>query len=244
MSSMITPTNVRILPMKLLEQRATAARKHSGLTQAEAARQIGVSREAVSQWENGKTKNINSSLLHSAAEVYGVSAQWLATGRGGMLNDGALSNNDQNQLSPTTIKIQHLSAVGGMGSMISLDVDHDSEITTIELTKQYLASRVGKITNPVNLKIISGMGDSMRPTFQSGDTLFVDIGVNEFITEATYVIHYDNSIWIKNLARDGNGGYLVMSANSAYPTVTAKKDDPTFRIIGMVIAVLNLNTLI
>ena len=143
-----------------------------------------------------------------------------------------------------TVKIQHLSAVGGMGTMISLDVDHDSEITTIELTKQYLSSRLGNITNPVNLKIMSGIGDSMRGTFASGDTLFVDIGVTKFITEATYVIHFDDSIWIKNLARDGSGGYLIMSSNPGYPTVNAKKNDPKFRIIGMVVGVLNLNKLV
>ena len=239
--------------MKLLEQRATASRKHSGLTQAEAARQIGVSREAVSQWENGKTKNINSSILHEAAQVYGVNAQWLATGRGAMLKSGgnqlstiaeSRSKYQTEQTSTDTVKIQHLSAVGGMGTMISLDVDHDSEITTIELTKQYLSSRLGSITNPVNLKIMSGIGDSMRGTFASGDTLFVDIGVTKFITEATYVIHFDDSIWIKNLARDGSGGYLIMSSNTGYPTVNAKKDDPKFRIIGMVVGVLNLNKLV
>lgn len=71
--------------MKIFSERAKAARSHSGLNQSQAALKIGISRESVSQWENGKTKSINAQHLHVAADAYGVSSRWLGSGEGQML---------------------------------------------------------------------------------------------------------------------------------------------------------------
>jgi transcriptional regulator with XRE-family HTH domain len=96
--SILTAKNVRMLTMKIFEERARAARKNSGLNQSEAARKIGISREAVSQWENGGTKTINSVHLFPTARAYGVSAEWLASGAGDMLTQDHLLLSGKNKL--------------------------------------------------------------------------------------------------------------------------------------------------
>jgi len=133
------------------------------------------------------------------------------------------------------VEVEHLSAVAGMGSLISLDLEHDSEITTIELTKQYISSNLRSITNPDNLKIINAIGDSMKGVFDSGDCLFIDTGIREFVTETTYCIHFDGSLWIKLIQRDGKGGYTIKSANDLFDDVSVSKGDKTFKIVGMVV---------
>lgn len=48
------------------------ARIRAGLTQQEASRKIGVSQEAISQWESGKTTP-RTSILPKISEVYSCS---------------------------------------------------------------------------------------------------------------------------------------------------------------------------
>ena len=87
------------MEMKLLSERVRHARKEAGLTQAEAARQIGVTREAFGQWESGQSKSIKSDNLHKAADTLCVDSRWLAVGESSpsvkKRNEGTL-----NELSP------------------------------------------------------------------------------------------------------------------------------------------------
>ncbi len=63
-----------------LTERIRRVRKLAGLTQAEFARALGVTRGAVGNWERGL--GINRENLARIAEKTGASFDWLATGRG------------------------------------------------------------------------------------------------------------------------------------------------------------------
>ena len=55
-----------------LGEKLTQARKASGLTQADIAAKLNVSRQAVSRWESGQSKPSTEKLL-ALGELYGVS---------------------------------------------------------------------------------------------------------------------------------------------------------------------------
>lgn len=59
-----------------------AARKHSGLSQKDAATQIGIKQPTLSELESSATKSAHTA---KAAAVYKVSAAWLQDGTGAML---------------------------------------------------------------------------------------------------------------------------------------------------------------
>ena len=59
-----------------LGEKLTQARKTAGLTQAEAAAKLDVSRQAVSRWEIGQSKPSTEKLL-ALGELYGVSIDQL-----------------------------------------------------------------------------------------------------------------------------------------------------------------------
>ena len=61
--------------MKLYEK-LTQARKAAGLTQADVAARLDVSRQAVSRWESGQSKPSTEKLLE-LANIYDVSLDWL-----------------------------------------------------------------------------------------------------------------------------------------------------------------------
>lgn len=66
--------------MDTLAQRLKTARQERGISQAEAARRVGIKQPTLSSLESGESKT----TVHIAkfAAVYGVSALWLGEGRG------------------------------------------------------------------------------------------------------------------------------------------------------------------
>lgn len=61
-------------------QRLCVALKRAEMSQAELARQVGVTPSSVSQWAKGESKAPTPANLFAAADVLRCSAKWLATG--------------------------------------------------------------------------------------------------------------------------------------------------------------------
>lgn len=59
-------------------EKLTQARKAAGLTQADIAARLSVSRQAVSRWESGQSKPSTERLLE-LAKIYDVSLDWLCS---------------------------------------------------------------------------------------------------------------------------------------------------------------------
>jgi len=68
--------------MRTFAERVKYVREERKLSQAELARGINVTRNAVSLWENGSSKSMTPENLFAAADFLRVSARWLATGTG------------------------------------------------------------------------------------------------------------------------------------------------------------------
>ncbi len=62
-----------------LNERITTARKQSGLSQEQLGEKLGVSRQAVSKWENGQT-NPDVAYVAEMCRLFGVSSDWLLLG--------------------------------------------------------------------------------------------------------------------------------------------------------------------
>ena len=61
-----------------LAEKLTQARKAAGLTQADSAEKLNVSRQAVSLWESGQSRP-STDKLSALAKVYTVSLDWLCS---------------------------------------------------------------------------------------------------------------------------------------------------------------------
>lgn len=66
------------------DARLRKARLKHGLSQAQVATALKVTRSAVSQWERFSGVNPNSNNLRALADLLKVNYEWLATGRGTM----------------------------------------------------------------------------------------------------------------------------------------------------------------
>ena len=69
--------------MPTLSDRIRQIRRSSSLSQADLARQIGVARSAVAQWEGRNGSRPTTENMAKIALVTSVNFEWLATGRGG-----------------------------------------------------------------------------------------------------------------------------------------------------------------
>ena len=67
--------------MNKLTDRIRTAREEAGLSQADVAKALRLSRSAVNQWEQGLSKNIRLSHFFALARLLRQDPQWLATGQ-------------------------------------------------------------------------------------------------------------------------------------------------------------------
>lgn len=73
-----------LVDMTTLGARLRHARLEAKLSQEEAGRLAGVSKQAISHIENDRTKNPEAATLEPLSRRLGVSLQWLMTGKGAM----------------------------------------------------------------------------------------------------------------------------------------------------------------
>jgi transcriptional regulator with XRE-family HTH domain len=67
-------------PMETMGDRIKMLRQSKGLNQSQLADAVGVSREAVSQWENGATENIKLQPFLRLYAILGTSPEYLVYG--------------------------------------------------------------------------------------------------------------------------------------------------------------------
>ena len=76
--------------IETIGDRVKRSREEAGITQQQLADQIDLSRSAVALWETGDTRAIKAENIFKAARVLKKNPEWLATGEGSELPNGAL----------------------------------------------------------------------------------------------------------------------------------------------------------
>jgi phage repressor protein C with HTH and peptisase S24 domain len=219
--------------MKTIGTRIKARRKELEKTQQALADFCGVSRTAVTQWENGDTENLRGAHLLKAAEFLGVTAIWLETGKEAR---GVLyrppPETKPHLLNEVDVPVFAVTASMGVGKPLP---DHDTVVGNLQLTNEWVRSNLGNLSSPKNLAVISAYGDSMSPTFNDGDILLVDRGVNDIKIDAVYVFALASELYIKRIQRQMNGGVIIKSDNTLYdPHVVQNSEKEGLRILGRV----------
>ncbi|WP_049866924.1 S24 family peptidase [Pseudomonas monteilii] len=79
------------------------------------------------------------------------------------------------------------------------------------------------MTDISNLRVSTGLGDSMTPTIKHGDTLIVDVGVQEALYDGVYVVQIGSVLTIKRIQRDMNG-MRILSDNQQFKEVLIPLD--------------------
>lgn len=214
--------------MTTLSERLTALMAEKGLSQAELARMIGVKQPSIFKILSGQTLNPKNIL--EIATALNVDPHWLKTGEGDPDPSYRIVEVSEPQ-NPNTVRIDILDveASAGNGAYLS---PTEQGLLSQEFDLTFFRQQFGR-ADAKHLKLITVKGDSMSPTLESGDLLYVDISENYFAADGLYVFTFDGQTFIKRLQKVGKE-MLVISDNPTYKEWTFTQDDDVF-IHGRVI---------
>lgn len=214
--------------MATLSERLTSLMNEKGISQAELARLIGIKQPSVFKILSGETRNPKKIL--EIATALNVDPHWLKTGEGDPDPSYRIVEVSEPQ-KPNTVRIDILDveASAGNGAYLS---PTEQGLLSQEFDLTFFRQQFGR-ADAKHLKLITVKGDSMAPTLESGDLLYVDISENYFAADGLYVFTFDGQTFIKRLQKVGKE-MLVISDNPTYKEWTFTQDDDVF-IHGRVI---------
>ena len=208
--------------MTTLSERLTSLMNEKGISQAELARLIGIKQPSVFKILNGETRNPKKIL--EIATVLNVDPHWLKTGEGDPDPSYRIVEVSEPQ-NPNTVRIDILDveASAGNGAYLS---PTEQGLLSQEFDLTFFRQQFGR-ADAKHLKLITVKGDSMAPTLESGDLLYVDISENYFAADGLYVFTFDGQTFVKRLQKVGKE-MLVISDNPTYKEWTFTQDDDVF----------------
>jgi len=208
--------------MNTLAKRLARARECKGLNQSELARALGLSPQAVQNWESGKSSP-RGSRLAEVASVLGVTAEHLITGR---MAESILPRIDMGRV-PSPYAFNYWSGK-------TSPPDEGEVIIPFLEEAELLPRRGGAIAvaeRPRGLKFSKTFlhnqhvlpddalcftvhGNSMEPLLPDGSTVAIDKGNTNIIDGKIYAINHDYLLRVKTLYRMPGGGLRMRSYNS------------------------------
>lgn len=212
-----------------------------GLSQAELARMTGLKQPSVFKIVSGQT--LNPKNIVEIATALGVDVNWLKTGEGEPIAQGSIisslvsTDSDEHH----RFRVDYLDVQAAAGHSGIENADYPEVIQSIYFSKEGLLEIVGKSTND-GISLINVPTDSMVPTINKGDIVFVDTKVNYYTGEGVYFFLLNGGAYIKRLMKLPTGVYRAISDNSVYPDFDISDElFDTAVIIGKFIKVLPIN---
>lgn len=167
---------------------------------------VGVSREAVSQWESGDTKGLRPENLIRAAEFLRVDVRELVLGKTAVARraGGAMPK----EPTPTLIFIdRHRDVRLGAGPGVELV---EGDVDQIAFRDDWLRT---KGWNPAALRAASADGRSMEPRIHHGDLILFNVTEREIRDGKVYVLSQNRALRIKRLFMRYDGALRICSDN-------------------------------
>ena len=197
-----------ISKMNDLEKRITEALDSTGLKDAEIARKLKLSRATISQWRSGGVKSLKAESASNIERLTGYSANWISTGVGDKMSGDHISQD--------IVDVPLLSVEASMGA--GIDVIGVDVLSSIRVKVDWVDNRLRTLSRRENLRFIHAYGDSMEPTFSSGDILLVDIGHTTPDIDGIYVLEAQRMLFIKRVSRNMSGELIITSDNPKIKT--------------------------
>lgn len=250
--------------MKTLADRVRERRKELKLSQLELGKRIGVGQSTIGNIESGRNKS--ATFLPQLANALGVSAIWLAEGKGEMLprsNDEPTSIDSDtrkkialaNALERGDITLEDYAKESNTSALpfYNISADKTNNQPTLNATGQRYFTHNEEFAelglSPDRAFWCHAIDDSMAPTISRGDRLLIEnlIGqsLSNIINDKIYLFTWRGEVQCKRLVKQFDGKLLVKSDNSdSHTSALLSPDDiATLILIGRVRVAYSQNTL-
>lgn len=203
----------------------------SDFNKAGFAKAVGVSGATVTDWMKGEIKNLRAENAQRICKTLNIRPEYLVDGKGPMRADQEVA------IRRNIAEISRFDVGASMGKGLAMPTGYTEIVERISVNIDYLAS-ITSYSNLENLALITGYGDSMEGTYNDGDLLLVDRGVNEIKIDAVYVLGLDGELYIKRIQRRPDGSLLMLSDNKNYAPYEIKNSEiGTFQVLARVLLV-------
>ena len=222
-------------------KRLKKARDYVDSTQNEFAEQFGLKWDKIKNIETDKHK-LTPEFADEIEQKYSISGWWLLTGKGKMLlNDNNLVQQNEIKSDSSLVNISYFKdtyAAAGTGAL-----NFDKAPVVMSFDREFLRVQLG-ITVFKHLHIIHAIGNSMHPTIQTGEMLFVNPFENEDFKirdKDIYIISTPNGTLVKRIKiHPIKPIYILVSDNPEDDDITLEGDDFTAcTVIGRVVGHFN-----
>jgi SOS-response transcriptional repressor LexA len=120
---------------------------------------------------------------------------------------------------------------------ISISAGGGSEIQNENFKRldipDYFISNLGGKEKIKNIEAINVTGESMEPTLNHNDIIFIDISKKDYHKDGIYAFYSEDGLMVKRINKLSNNQYDIISDNTIYKNYTLFKDK--FTIYGKVI---------
>lgn len=212
-----------------LAERLRTALERSGLGQSDLARRAGTTQPTINKLLTGKS--LTSKKLVPIANVLGVSAEWLVTGKGEIgsnppdYSSELIDNQDIEEIEIPRFK--NINSAFTSDGNIQSNSDKTLKLTDDELTSYGVsASYSDLIAFQLN-------DDTMSPIMPEGAIVGVDTGDRQIVDGKVYVIDQDGWRRVRRIFRKSADKLILKSfSESLYPDEEASIRD--IKILGRV----------
>lgn len=215
----------------LVMERLAARMRLLGLSQAELARRVGISQQAIGKLVNGSSRS--SPNIGKIAQVLETTPAYLV----GQVEDpeeGAmlLPTNEVIADQLDLVAIDEIDLAFGLGETFT---DHvPIEVTARHFPRAWLAALTD--APPSMLVFARGRGDSMMPTLIDGDIILIDKSQTDFRQQdVLWALTMGDAAMIKRLRVRPSGRIAILSDNATVPQDEVDSSD--IRIVGRVVFV-------
>lgn len=218
--------------MNTLKDRLEELMAEYGLTtQQQLADFAGVSKGLVGQWFNGST-GLGAKPLSAFDKKTSFSINWLADGTGDKYKTHILPAITESE-SEDRIRFPRLNAEATCGAAGTINDHYIEVVDYVTVAAAWAREKLGGNLNKI--QVITAHGDSMEPTIENGDVMFVDTAVEAFEGDGLYLLWYIDGLKAKRLQSTVGGGLMIISDNSSYRTETVRGEDlNAVHIIGRI----------
>ena len=217
--------------MNTLKDRLEELMAEYGLdTQQQLADFAGVSKGLVGQWFNGST-GLGAKPLSAFDKKTRFSINWLTEGTGDKYKTHVLPAITESE-SEDRIRFPRLNAEATCGAG-TINDHHIEVVDYVTVASAWAREKLGGNLNKI--QVITARGDSMEPTIENGDVMFVDTAIEAFEGDGLYLLWYIDGLKAKRLQSTVGGGLMIISDNSSYRTETVRGEDlNAVHIIGRI----------
>ena len=186
-----------------------------GETQESLAEKLSVTQGSIAHWLSGRRKP-DTDVIASILKAVGIK-DIIINADGSAAENKTQNINNKNNFQIEVLDITASAEAGYLNSdvkeVIKL-IEYDSEQAKI----------LFKGIDANNLKVINISGDSMQGTFESGDSIYVDVSKKEFNGDGIYVFTFGKSLYVKRL-QIIKDKLIVISDNKKYKGWDISEDE-------------------